>query len=160
MELEKHLVLNKYLLNLFDFDDFNKLREKLKDIQEGYDSSGRSYFVDVLIGLKPEWEEELLRYDEAIKEYVERLGENRNQPNFVLKYFQYLAVLFTEIFLDRYYNDRQSFLNELNAFLEEFNQNNNKSISSFTEEELKKLAFWIATGGGKTIIMHINYWQR
>ncbi|MGC8497772.1 MAG: DEAD/DEAH box helicase family protein [Thermoplasmata archaeon] len=157
MKLEKNLILNKYFLNLFGFDDFNKLRKKLN--QEGYDSSGRSYFVDVLIGLKPEQRETLLRYDETIKEYVEKLGQKRSQPNFTLKYFQYLAVLFTEIFLDKYYNDRQGFLNELNLFLEEFNRRNNTEISPFTDEDLKKLAFWMATGSGKTIIMHINYLQ-
>jgi hypothetical protein len=55
MKLEKHLILNKYFLKLFEFNDFNKLREKLEDTKEGYDSTGRSYFVDVLIGLKPDW---------------------------------------------------------------------------------------------------------
>jgi len=160
MNLEKNLVLNKYFLNLFGFNDFNELREKLKDTEEGYDSRGRTYFVDVLIGLKPEWESLLLRYDEAIKEYTERLRKNRGQPDFNLKYFQYLAVLFTEMFLDRYYNDRQSFLNDLNEFLlKRFNSENGSSITSFTEEEFRKLAFWMATGSGKTLIMHINYWQ-
>jgi len=159
MNLEKHLVLNKYFLNLFGFDDFNELREKLEDTQEGDDTTGRSFFVDVLIGLKPEWEDLLLRYDEAIREYVEKLRQNRKQPNFNLKYFQYLAVLFTEMFLEKYYNDRERFLNELNAFLEEVNKESKTEISSFTEEDLKKLAFWMATGSGKTLIMHINYWQ-
>ena len=159
VKLEKHLVLNKYFLNLFGFNDFNELREKLKGTEEGYDTTGRSYFVDVLIGLKPEWEDLLLRYDEAIREYVERLRQNRKQSNFNLKYFQYLAVLFTEMFLDRYYNDRQRFLNELNEFLEEVNTEMRTEITPFTEEEVKKLAFWMATGSGKTLIMHINYWQ-
>lgn len=159
MKLEKHLALNKYFLNLFGFNDFNELREKLKDTEEGYDATGRSYFVDILIGLKPEWEDQLLRYDSAIREYVERLRQNRKQPNFNLKYFQYLAVLFTEIFLDRYYTDRQRFLNELNTFLEKFNNENGTEITPFTEKDLKKLAFWMATGSGKTLIMHINYWQ-
>ena len=160
MELEKHLVLNKYFLKLFGFSDFDKFGEKIKgDTEEGYDTSGRSYFVNDLIGLKPDWENLLLRYDESIREYVERLRQNRKQPNFNLKYFQYLAVIFTEIFLDRYYNDRQRFLNELNAFLEEFNNENRTDIARFTEEDLKKLAFGMATGSGKTLIMHINYWQ-
>jgi len=159
VKLEKHLVLNRYFLNLFGFNDFNELREKLKDTQEGYDSTGRSYFVDVLIGLKPEWEAELLRYDSTIKEYVEKLRQNRKQPNFNLKYFQYLAVLFTEIFLERYYNNKERFIAELNEFLEKFNNENKMEISPFTEEDLKKLAFWMATGSGKTLIMHINYWQ-
>ena len=159
MKLENHLVLNKYFLNLFGFNEFNELREKLKDTQEGYDSTGRSYFIDVLIGLKPEWEDLLLKYDSAIREYVEKLRQNRKQPNFNLKYFQYLAVLFTEIFLERYYNNKERFIAELNEFLEKFNNENKMEISPFTEEDLKKLAFWMATGSGKTLIMHINYWQ-
>ena len=159
VKLEKHLVLNRYFLNLFGFTEFDKLREKLKDTQEGYDSTGRNYFIDVLIGLKPEWEDLLLRYDSAIREYVEKLRQNRKQPDFNLKYFQYLAVLFGEIFLDKYYNDRGRFLNDLNEFLESFNSENRTNINPFTEEDLKKLAFWMATGSGKTLIMHINYWQ-
>jgi len=159
MELEKYLILNKYFLNLIGFTDFNELREKLKDTEEGYDVTRRSFFIDVLIGLKPKWEAELLRYDEAIRKYVEKLRRNRRQPNFNLKYFQYLAVLFAEIFLERYYNDRERFLNELNEFLEDFNHKNRTEITSFTEEDIKKLAFWMATGSGKTLIMHINYWQ-
>lgn len=159
MELEKHLVLNKYFLNLFGFDEFDELREKLKGIREGEGSQGRSFFINVLISLRPELETQLLEYDEAIREYTERLRQNRRQPDFNLKYFQYLAVLFTEIFLDKYYNGRERFLNELNEFLEEFNNKNGTEIPPFTEYDLRKLAFWMATGSGKTIIMHINYWQ-
>jgi len=159
MKLEKHLILNKYFLNLFGFNEFEEIREKLKDTQEGYDSLGRSFFVDVLIGLKPEWEDSLLRFDYAIKEYLERLKQNRKDPNLTLKYFQYLAILFTEIFLDRLFNYKDRFINDLNTFLEEFNRENKAEISPFTESDLKKLAFWMATGSGKTLIMHINYWQ-
>ena len=153
MKLENHLVLNKYFLKLFGFTEFDELREKLKDTQEGYDSTRRSYFIDVLIGLKPEWEDLLLRYDSAIREYVEKLRQSRRQPNFNLKYFQYLAILFTEIFLERYYNNKGRFIAELNEFLEKYNNKNKTKISPFTEEDLKKLAFWMATGSGKTLIL-------
>ena len=159
MKLEKHLVLNKYFLNIFGLNDFNELREKLRDVQEGYDSDGRSHFVNVLKGLRPDWEAELLKYDSAIREYVERLKHNRMQLKFNLKYFQYLAILFTEIFLEKYFDNKSGFLNELNEFLQEFNQANKTKIEPFTEEEFKKLAFWMATGSGKTLVMHVNYWQ-
>jgi len=158
MKLEKHLVLNKYFLNLFNFNNFDELREKLKDTEESYDNFGRSYFIDSLIRLKPQLEDLLLRYDLMIKEYVEKLKQNRKDPNFKLKYFQYLAVLFTEIYLDKYHNDKE-FLNELNLFLNEFNNINKTKITPFTKEDLKKLAFWMATGSGKTLILHINYFQ-
>ncbi|MHC1590702.1 MAG: DEAD/DEAH box helicase family protein [Candidatus Helarchaeales archaeon] len=159
MKLEKNLVLTKYFLGLFGFDDFNSLREMLKDTEEGEDSAGRSYFIDVLIGLRPEWEESLLKHDEAIIELVKRLRRNRRQPNFNFKYFQYLAVLFTEIFLEKYHDDREHFLNDLNDFVEKFNSKEKTKIPLFTENDLKKLAFWMATGSGKTLIMHVNYWQ-
>ena len=84
IKLEKHMVLNKYFLSFFGFNDFKELGEKLKDTQEGYDNLGRSYFIDTLIGLKPEWENLLLRYDNAIKEYVKV-----NSPTLVLILLKY-----------------------------------------------------------------------
>jgi superfamily II DNA or RNA helicase len=159
MRLEQYLILNKYFLNLFGINHFNELREKLKDALEGYDASGRSYFADLLIRLRPDWEKDLIKYDEAIREYVERLRRNRREQSFNLKYFQYLAVLFTEIFLDAYYNDRSRFLSDLNTFLDNYSKKSKKKVAPFKEEDLRKLAFWMATGSGKTLVMHINYWQ-
>ena len=52
LKFEKRLVLNRYFLKLFEFAEFDELREKLKDAQEGYDSIGRSYFVDCFNWLK------------------------------------------------------------------------------------------------------------
>ncbi len=158
-ELEKYLILNKYFLSLFGFENFNQLREKLKDTDEGYSASGKSFFADTLIGIKPGWEPLLLKYDEAIKKYVNNLKQNRKQPDFKLKYFQYLAVLFTEIFFDKYFNNKAGFLNDINRYLNTENLFNRSVSSLFTETGLKKLAYWMATGSGKTIIMHINFWQ-
>lgn len=160
MKLEKYLILNKYLLSLFGVNSISDLREELKNKQEGFDNKERSFFADTLIGLKelkinPN---DLLQYDLAIKEYSERLSKNRRE-NIVLKYFQYLAVLFTEIYLDRYFNQKQELISDLNSFLEGYNQSERKEISPFKDKDLKKLAYWMATGSGKTLIMHINYWQ-
>jgi len=160
VKLEKHLVLNKYFLKLFGFEDFEEFRERLKILQEDYDSEGRSFFcseITILPGLKVN-KEDLLRYDEAIKIYAERLRKNRRQI-LNLKYFQYLAILLNEIFFEKYFHHREQFKYELNQFLEEFNSNNGSDIKPFTEDELKKVAFWMATGSGKTLIMHVNYWQ-
>ena len=160
MRLEKYLILNKYLLSLFGVHSISDLREELKNKQEGFDNDGRSFFVDTLIGLKnlridPN---DLLRYDVAIKEYSERLSKHRRE-NIVLKYFQCLAVLFAEIYLDRYFNRKQELLSDLNSFLEGYNQSERTETTFFEDKDLKKLAYWMATGSGKTLIMHINYWQ-
>lgn len=160
MRLGKYLVLNKYLLSLFGANSISDLRAELKNKKEDFGNDGKSFFVDTLIGLKNLKidQNNLLQYDVALKEYSEKLSIHRRE-NIVLKYFQYLAVLFAEIYLDRYFNKRQELLFELNSFLNEYNQSEKTGISNFEEKDLKKLAYWMATGSGKTLIMHINYWQ-
>jgi len=147
------------MLSLFGVNEFRDLQQKLKDVREGTDSDGRSYFVNTLRAfenLKIK-EEELLRYDENIQSYVRKISHKRGAIS--LKYFQYLAVLFTEIFLDNLKNKKIEFLHELNEFLEDYKKKQSIEINPFTEEDLRKLAFWMATGSGKTLIMHINYYQ-
>jgi len=161
MKIEKYFILNKYILSLLGVRDFKDLQQKLKDVQEGIDSNGRSYFVNVLISSFPNRkisEEELLRYDSNIQKYVKRINYRRG--NVTLKYFQYLAVLFTEIVLDRLKNRKFEFISELNQFLQDYEDEEIKEfLKSFTENDLKKLAFCMATGSGKTLIAHINYYQ-
>jgi len=160
MKLEKYFILNKYLLSLFGYSSFSELRNVIKDREVGFENDGKSYFSNALMGIQDMKisSEELIKYDKAIKEYSERLSRNRRE-NINLKYFQYLAILFAEIYLDKYFNNRQELLTELNSFMEDYKQIENIGISSFEEEDLKKLAYWMATGSGKTLIMHINYWQ-
>ncbi len=151
MRIEKYLILNKYFLSLFGVKDFRDLQLKLKDVKEGTDSDGRTHFVNVLIGLEGLKinKDDLLRYDKNIQEYERKINYRRG--NVSLKYFQYLAVLFTEIFLDNLKNNKQLFLYELNKFLQKYEDKD--------ENDLRKLAFWMATGSGKTLIAHINYYQ-
>ena len=72
------------------------------------------------------------------------------------KYYQYLALLFTEIYLDRYFSDRNALLEDINAFLHDnFNHRPEtwQGMPDFTDDDLNKLAFWCATGSGKTLMM-------
>ena len=160
MRLEKYLILNKYLLSLFGAKRISDLRDKLNETEPGFDNYGKSYFVDVLIGLETLQLDraKLLNYDEAIKKYSERLSKNRREE-IKLKYFQYLAVLFAEVYLDDYFNKRGELLQNLNSFLSDYNRIKNLEIPDFREDDLRKLAYWMATGSGKTLIMHINFWQ-
>lgn len=160
MNIEKYLILNKYLLSLFGVSEFRDLQEKLRDAQVGTDSEGRTHFINVLAsfeGLKVP-EELLLKYDENIQSYVKKINYRRG--NFNLKYFQYLAILFTEIVLDSLKNRKVEFIRELNEFLEKYKKEEDIDfIDQFNDYDLNKLAFWMATGSGKTLIMHINYHQ-
>ena len=160
MIIEKYLILNKYLLSLFGVSDFRDFQEKLRDVRVDIDSDGRSYFVNVLrSSFKNKISEDtLLRYDENIQSYIRKINWRRKSVS--LKYFQYLAVLFTEIVLDNLKNRKKEFLFELNMFLKDYKEKHDINfISDFTENDLTKLAFWMATGSGKTLVSHINYHQ-
>ncbi len=126
------------------------------------DSDGRSYFLNTLMGIEnikiPK--DDLRRYDANILSYVREIN-SRREP-ITLKYFQYLAVLFAEIVLDNLKNRKDEFLSDLNEFLKKVYNKQKQDIrilDQFNEDDLRKLAFWMATGAGKTLIMHINYHQ-
>lgn len=78
-------------------------------------------------------------------------------------YFQYLVLLFTEHYLDCYFTDQTALCTDLNTFRTAFNTDikltEREEIKPFNEADLNKLAIWIATGGGKTLIMHVNILQ-
>jgi type III restriction/modification enzyme restriction subunit len=171
------LVLNRYLLSFFgadphdsDSDLFREISKRLTDESlEIRREDGTSPFNDELIRLLPEnsmlTEEQLLEFDENIARDTLRINKNRT-IKIRWKYFQYLSLLFSEIYLDRYFQDKETLLNELNGFLDKFNETlkswgerDRDLISSFTESSLSKLAFWNATGSGKTLLMHVNMLQ-
>lgn len=175
MKLENRLILNKYLLSLFGVERFaslensnlfnNKtLRYVLINSHEGFNEEGKSYFLSNLIA-NLEIDDNLLNnletYDQNIKSYLNHINTRRDNP-IIFKYFQYLSVLFTEVYLDKYFNHRDEFLNNLNSFVDAENKKIMKEkerYSHFNKEDLHKLAYYMATGSGKTLIMHINYLQ-
>ncbi|MCK8826094.1 DEAD/DEAH box helicase family protein [Fuchsiella alkaliacetigena] len=175
MKLQNRTILNRYLLSLFgvkEFADFKDrdiktLRQAINPryIEDGFDEEGKSYVLKALLSSNLDIEDKLLKklevYDENIKDYVDHINEKRDQP-IVLKYFQHLAVLFTEIFLDRYFTNKELLQEELNKFVEQENEEisrDKNKYSKFDDRDLNKLAYYMATGSGKTLIMHINYLQ-
>lgn len=164
MDTEKYLVLNKYFLSLFGVSENRELQIKFKDTPTNIDTDGKSHFVKVLNSAFDRNREILpadllYHYDENIKLYVAQINHKRTDK-IQLKYFQYLAVLFNEIFLDNHKNRKKQFLSDLNEFLNQYRQGQGiKIITDFTENDLTKIACWMATGAGKTLIMHINYYQ-
>jgi len=135
--------------------------DMLKQQPEGYDAEGRSYVSKVLEGLvRGINATQLLTYDANVRRHTEALNRHRAEP-ITLKYFQILAALMTEHYLDRTTHDPVAFLVDLNAFVDEQNRPRNVRIEfpSFTLDDLNKLAYWMATGSGKTLLMHLNYYQ-
>ncbi len=168
------LVLNRWLLSLFNVQHFAKLAEHLRDEKlEGLDENNIHRFHLVLkehhFDLKELPAELLLEYDQNIVRHTQRLNERRithGEKPIVWKYFQYLALLFTEIYLDRYFRDPKALLVEINAQVATYNADKPEAdqIAALDEAaeawpQLNKLAFWMATGSGKTLLMHANILQ-
>ena len=79
-----------------------------------------------------------------------------------MRYFQHLAALHTEIVLDRQARGPVELLRSLNDFVRRRNAKRvpgEAALPDFDRADLAKLAFWMATGSGKTLIFHLNYLQ-
>lgn len=167
LRFEQRLVLHQWLLSLFEVPSFERLAANLRAPElEGFDENNVTRFYHQLRLLfdRPELPHDmLLAYDQNIVRHWRRITERRNHagPFLYPKYFQYLALLFTEIYLDRYFRDPGGLLAQLNGHVEQFNQNAPEAsrIELYTSQDLNKVAFWMATGSGKTLLMHINILQ-
>ena len=160
MRLERHLALNRFLHHLMAADGMESLREALGNTEEGPGGDGHSHFVHVLTGRRgvrvPA--DKLREYDIRIMGYEERL--RRGRPGLRLKYFQYLTLLYTEILLDRFTADPDALLVELNTFLARLQAGGRLTgFPEFAADDLRRMAFFMATGAGKTLLLHANLWQ-
>ena len=155
-DLDQHLVLLAWLNRQFGYDRNGDLLRDMKEAADGFQADRHSHIHHRLIGrgdavmITPDI---LAKYDGNIRTHLDAMNAYRSKK-ITLRYFQFLAALYTEVFLDGYFNRRKEMLRSLNAFSAERNKG-----EQFCESDLKKLAFWMATGSGKTLIMHLNYRQ-
>lgn len=160
MRFDKYLVLNRYFHSLFGTRSLQELKQSL-NVQEGTASDGQTYFYGALLGRVDDerLRRKLAEYDIRIVHYQARLARARS--SFSFKYFQYLSLLCTEIFLDKLTEDPRAFLSELNRYLSKLKQEEPslRDFPAFDPEDLRRLAFFMATGSGKTLLLHVNLWQ-
>lgn len=116
-------------LKLYDYIWKNFLKEEIDLFDKNIQEKIEAY--NKSIGLDEEILDRIRKY---LKEYNRFLETQKISP-VKLRYYQLLALYFTEAY----------FLNRDNKGFEDFSQN--------------ALAYWMATGSGKTIIMHINIFQ-
>ena len=163
-KLENRLVLLAWLNSLLGYESHRALLEDTQGTEEGFGGDGRSYLYHHLIARGSQVKipaADLARYDENIRQHLEKINRGRTE-RITLRYFQHLAALYTEIFLDRLFNHRAQLLADLNAFVEERNARRlpfEPQDAPFTQDDLTKLAYWMATGSGKTLLLHLNYYQ-
>jgi hypothetical protein len=164
LKFDQKLVLNQWMLWLFDKKNFEQLAEPFKSAElEGLNEDNNHKFLAVFRAL---WELEefpgdvLLGYDQNIVKHTLKLNERRAEP-IRWKYFQWLSLLFTEVYLDRFFRDPLKLLTDLNEFITKFNEDklDKDKIPAYELPGLRKIAFWNATGSGKTLLMHVNILQ-
>jgi hypothetical protein len=170
MKLSQGLVLNRYLLSLFGCTEFEQMAIHLRASNlEGYDEESFSkYYTAIKLWLNSDKisKDLLLEYDQNIYSHTLAISEHRDEV-IKWKYFQYVTLLFTEIYLDKYFTDPKKLLKDLNEFVDQFNdplQNDIPNQYDFIAEkfqlkELSKIAIWSATGSGKTLMLHVNIKQ-
>jgi len=158
--LEDHLLLAKFIANKLGINKLSEIKD-FKDVPEEFDVEGRSHMFHALLirlgNTIPE--DKLKQYDDNIRKHFENWKKRRKQ-NLTLKYFQYLALLSTEIFLDNYFQNPTQLLEQINNWI---GQKTEELGSGVSEDDffggISKIAYWMATGSGKTMIMNINHWQ-
>ncbi|WP_240312133.1 DEAD/DEAH box helicase family protein [Vibrio diabolicus] len=174
LSFHKQLVLNRFMFRFFKDGTLQGLKLRLgEDRFEGIHEDGQSLFFHELSNYLFEVDlvdlDELRRYDLNIVKHWQQITEHRNRKEETvlnMKYFQYLSLLFTEIYLDWHFNRKQELLDGLNRELEAYNVENSKTAKdranqfrNYILDDLNKLAFWNATGSGKTLLLHVNILQ-
>ena len=176
----KKLTLNQWLLGRFGIDALEPYRDggkkvrpltmlakTLKDVNPGLTADRHHHYLHALLAVwQPEWRYDqtlLKRFDANIVEHTDSLNQQRIKP-IQWKYFQWLSLLFVEIYLHEYFRDRDALLQSLNDQVQRFNQLWNgkgyqTGIGPYQPEDLNKLCLQNATGSGKTLLMHTNIRQ-
>lgn len=162
------LVLHRWMMGFFKNASLAALKDVLgEDRYEGIDSEGQTLFYYQLarnvFDATRITELELRRYDIQIARHWTAITERRNlREGHVLqmKYFQYLSLLFTEIYLDWYFHRKQQLLDGLNTELAAYGKEKGaEHFLPYDADDLNKIAFWNATGSGKTLLLHVNIRQ-
>ncbi|WP_027847848.1 DEAD/DEAH box helicase family protein [Marinospirillum minutulum] len=194
LDFRHHLILNQWLFSLFGFKSANGNFE----LAEGYEMSALAAFRErfqlqgEISGRTAEGEhyliqrirehltndavltdEQLVEYDRRIKNLTDTINlgrANASEEAVEWKYFQYLMLLFTEIYLDYFFTRPEDLVEGLNNQIALWNETwvhqdfQHQPLTPFNLEDnpcqqLNMLAFWSATGSGKTLVMHANILQ-
>lgn len=186
-DFHNQTVLFRWALSQLGAEDLKQFKDKYQispNSAEGIDErTGLHRFHETIASALPlvggrgaiqvdrlrEYEQNILNHTKTINDARARHAK----PAITWKYHQYLALLFTEMFLDRYFQDAGELRDSINKVIAERNQAapwDELAISPFQTEptgdddadprrQLARLAFWCATGSGKTLLMHVHVLQ-
>ena len=157
--LRNRLALHRFICREFGYKDLPAMLERLRDVPAGFVGSGESEYARALY-LNPAvatvTPEQLSDYDANIAAHSRRLRMNGEQGR-EWKSYQYLALLFTELYLSRTFDDPEKLCADLNQAKAE--DRRTAPMPDYQPEDLRTVAFQSATGSGKTLLMHAHILQ-
>ena len=157
--LENHLVLHCFLCGEFGYRDLTAMLERLRDVGAGTDAGGESFYFRGLFpdpGMAKIAPDRLAQYDAEIAALSQRLRMTPEHGR-GWKPHQWLALLFAEHYLRRYFDNPEKLRDELNHAKRQDPQT--ARMPDYTAEELRTVAVQSATGSGKTLVMHAHILQ-
>lgn len=161
-KLEQRLLLVSWLAARFGYPSNAEMLADCAKTAEGYAADGLSHLASRILsnanlGIAPD----LLRgHDASVRLHLEAINSSRPDP-ILPRYFQLLSLLATEHYLYLYFKHRGDLLKQLNAHVRRKNtlRFNEREHPEYAENDLRKLALWMATGSGKTLLFHLHYRQ-
>ena len=164
VQLEKRLALLAWLNGRFGYHTNEEALADARQTEEGFNGEGRSHLsarLQARQGVEVN-ATDLARYDANVRDHLRAINARRATP-ITLRYFQHLAALYAELYLDWYFQRPGKLLDELNLFGRRRSslsrQRGVRADRPYVRDDLRKLAFWMATGSGKTLLLHLNYHQ-
>ena len=157
--LENRLVLHRFVCREFGYDDMAAMLDRLRGVPAGFAAGGESEYARALY-INPDkakvGPDRFAGYDAAIAETSRRLRMTDAHGR-EWKPHQYLALLFAEHYLHRYFENAERLREELNAAKRQ--DPLTEQMPDYAVEDLRTVAVQSATGSGKTLVMHAHILQ-
>ncbi len=157
--LRNRLILHRFVCREFGYEDMRAMLDRLREVPATLDAGGESEYARALYlnpNLAAVTREQLSAYDANIAAHSRRLHMTGEHGR-AWKPYQYLALLFTEHYLSRYFNDSERLRADLNVA--KAKDRLTAVMPDYTADDLRTLAFQSATGSGKTLLMHAHVLQ-
>ena len=159
--LQNRLVLHRFVCREFGYEDMDAMLGHLRDLPAEYGTGGEDSYAQALSlyaipALRQVAPERLGEYDANIAAHSHRLGMTAEHGR-TWKPHQYLALLFTEHYLRRYFDDPEALRADLNRAKRTHQPT--RELPDYEPDDLRTLALQSATGSGKTLIMHAHILQ-
>ena len=158
-QLEDRLVLIHFVCLEFGYDGLGGMFDRLGPARGEIAAGGESDYAEALAplpGIAKVAPDRLAEYDAAIVACSRRLRMT-GEDGRTWKPHQYLALLFTEHYLRRYFDEPEALRADLNR--SKRLQGLRLVLPDYEPDDLRVLAFQSATGSGKTLLMHAHVLQ-